>query len=272
MTNTISTATILAIAIELIIIIAMPIALLIFWKAKMKVKLFPAVIGALTFVLFALVLESISHYAFLQIDSPISQAIKGNPWLFALYSGLAAGLFEETGRFVAFKYVLKKHSNKETAITYGIGHGGIEAILVVGVTLIMYLVFSLKINAMGLNEFLATFNAEEAIMLEGIIESLIKAAPINYFWGALERLSALLIHISLSVLLFTAVHNVKKRYIFPLAIVLHALIDFPAALYKTGIISNIAIIELILLLIALVIASIAYKYYKQSKQIEETNY
>jgi uncharacterized membrane protein YhfC len=49
-------------------------------------------------------------------------------WLYAVLGALLAGLFEETGRFIAFKFLLKKRTDRKTAISYGIGHGGFEAI------------------------------------------------------------------------------------------------------------------------------------------------
>ena len=52
--------------------------------------------GVGTFFLFALVLEAMFHQ--LVLGSPLGAAIRGNIWLYALYAGLAAGIFEETGR------------------------------------------------------------------------------------------------------------------------------------------------------------------------------
>ena len=49
-----------------------------------------------------------------------------------LYGGLMAGVFEETGRYVSFKWFLKKETRIQDGLSYGIGHGGIEAMLIVG--------------------------------------------------------------------------------------------------------------------------------------------
>ena len=43
-----------------------------------------------------------------------------------------AALFEETGRYIAFRIFLKNHTERETAVSYGLGHGGIECIIVLG--------------------------------------------------------------------------------------------------------------------------------------------
>ena len=63
-------------------------------------------VGAGTFFLFALVLEQILHT--LVFTSPLGPVLQGNIWLYGLYGGLAAGVFEEAGRFAAFKLVLRE--------------------------------------------------------------------------------------------------------------------------------------------------------------------
>ena len=69
--------------------------------------------------------------------------IRGNIWLYALYGGLMAGLFEETGRYLAFSFALKKYRAKNVnALMYGAGHGGFEAIVIVGLTMINNIVWS----------------------------------------------------------------------------------------------------------------------------------
>ena len=71
-------------------------------------------VGAGTFFLFAMVLESLIHQVVL--TGPLGSAIQGNIWIFGLYSGLMAGLFEEVGRFTAFKLVLRRRREPVTAL------------------------------------------------------------------------------------------------------------------------------------------------------------
>ena len=102
-----------------------PIVLMLVVKRKYQLGVKPFFLGCLTMFLFALVLEQIVHAVVL--GSPIGSAIQNNFWAMALYGGLMAGLFEETGRFVTMRFLLKKEqSNDHNAIMYGIGHGGIR--------------------------------------------------------------------------------------------------------------------------------------------------
>ena len=140
--------------------------------------------GAGTFVLFAMVLEPILHNLILR--SPAGAAIRQNILLYALYGGLAAGLFEETGRLLAFRFILKPHTARITALSYGIGHGGIEAFGVMGLSMIANLSLGLAYTS-G-----AALPAEAAAAAETILST-----PAGMFlWGGLERLSAMALHMA----------------------------------------------------------------------------
>lgn len=61
-------------------------------------------IGCGIFVGFAMILEQICHAIVLTVTGDV---IRDNIWLYAIYGGLAAALFEECGRWIAMKFCLK---------------------------------------------------------------------------------------------------------------------------------------------------------------------
>jgi uncharacterized membrane protein YhfC len=104
--------------------IAIPVCLSIYLVRKHRARLSTILIGAGTFILFALVLESIMHQ--LVLKGPLGASILDNTLLYAIYGGLAAGVFEETGRFLSMKFLMKKEpSTPLPGVAYGIGHGGV---------------------------------------------------------------------------------------------------------------------------------------------------
>ena len=110
----VSTASIIGIIVTLIISVGLPIALCIIVWRKTRARISSFFIGAATFIVFALILEQILHVVVL---SAAPNLIK-NIWLYALYGGLAAGIFEETGRFLAMKFCMKNNLDKQNAIMY----------------------------------------------------------------------------------------------------------------------------------------------------------
>ena len=211
---------------------AVPIGLLVYWKKRNGLSIFPFVVGGMCFLLFAMGLEQMLHAVCIGMDTPVSRAIQSNPWLYVAYACLAAGIFEETGRYFGFKVLLRNYKERPVSVAYGIGHGGIETIMTLGLTyLLLTLVRTSSADEMGL--------------------------------AMLERISAMMPHISLAILVFAAVHGEKKKYLYPLAIVLHALTNVMAGLYQTGLVTNILLVELVTFACSVCIMIFGRKIYLQ---------
>jgi len=109
-----------------------PFAFVLIWKIRLHKSIVPSLIGALVFLTFGIILKSVPNLLFLSTDNTVSHFINGNIWAYAVYCGLAAGIFEEAGRYVAFRFFLNKHGYRESSVAYGLWHGGIECIVVLG--------------------------------------------------------------------------------------------------------------------------------------------
>lgn len=243
-----------------------PITIAIVWLVKKKEKISSVLVGALIFVVFALGLESIPKYFLLQSPSAISEYIMSHAWSFALVGAGLAGVFEETGRWIAFKFILKKRNNRETAISYGIGHGGIEALILLGVSSFQYILYAVMINAGTFGTIVdqvALVSPDQVEAIEGIATALTAMTFTNAFAGCFERIFAMLGHVAWSVMVFKAVKEKKSWYFFPIAILLHMGMDIFAALYQFGIITNVIAVELLIAVTSCAIAVWAYKLYKK---------
>ena len=130
---------------DIVIGILIPLCVSIYLKKKYNAKFKTFFVGVFTFVIFAYGLETLMHN--LILSSSIGQTIVGNIYFYALYGGLAAALFEEGGRFLAFRYILKDEKGDDsTALMYGAGHGGIEIILIMLAGMISNLIFTAAVN------------------------------------------------------------------------------------------------------------------------------
>ena len=225
MKEVVSGGAILCMAIAGLLSFCIPVILFIWFRKKKKADILPFFIGMAVMFLFALVLETLVHQLVLNV-LPIGKTIINNIWLYALYGGLMAGLFEETGRFLAFKTVLKRYRGRDiNALMYGAGHGGFEAAMVLGSTMISNIVIAIMLNA-GLSSVL-TAKATEATLpqMEAMFDALRSTSPGMYFVSLLERVMAIPLQLSLSVLVWFAAKQKGKWFLYPLAILLHFLVD-----------------------------------------------
>lgn len=220
--------------------VMLPAALIIAGCLKFKKAWKPsAAVGAGVFVLFALILEQLMHTVMLPI---VGKSAVG----YVIYGALAAGIFEETGRFVAC-LVFRKKLNTQTAILGGLGHGGAEFAILIGLNYISYVSVAVMVNLMGFDKF-AEMAGAGADVKEQLSAQLNAIAGITPALGALslfERLLAMTAHVCLSVIVAKSVSE-KKHLLFPAAIILHALIDTGAAMYQIGIIKSIAVVYAIM--------------------------
>lgn len=240
--------------------IILPVSATIFWLKKHKEKFTTVLIGAAVWFVFAILLESVPKAMLFNPANPIGKAVLFNTTLATILAASLAGIFEETGRFIAFKTLLKKRKNRETSISYGIGHGGFEAMFILVIGAIQNLVYMSLISSGELQTIIDTVAAQgvDVSSLQGISEQLASITPIYSCLGVVERISAMIFHISLSILVFYAVKK-SKIILYILAILLHALFDVPAALYQFGVITNMYIVELIFFITAITALIITYK-------------
>lgn len=236
--------------------IAVPVCLAIWLVRKYRARLSTILIGAGTFIVFALVLESIMHQ--LVLKGPNGPAIMANTLLFAVYGGLAAGVFEETGRFLSMKFLLKKEpSTALPGIAYGIGHGGAEMLIIFGITMISNLVVSALINA-GLSGILfAKVPEDAAAQLQAQLNQLQTVGAGTLLTGLWERISALVLHLGLSMLVWVAVRKGGKwLWLFPAAVALHAIVDAGVVMLQKSV--GMVPLELIVSAEAVAVAAIGY--------------
>lgn len=250
------TSSIILMAVNAVFGIAVPIILSWYLVRKHHVRLSTILIGAGTFILFALVLESLLHQ--LVLKGPHGETIMGNPLWYALYGGLAAGIFEETGRFLSMKFLMKKEpATPLPGVAYGVGHGGAEMLIIFGITMISNLVISILINSGEADTLFSKAPAEAAAQVQAQLDSLQSVTAGTWLVGLWERFSALLLQLGLSVLVWVAVRKGGKwLWLFPAAIFLHAIVDAGAVLLQKSV--GMVPLELIITAEALAVAALAY--------------
>lgn len=234
---------------DTLLLLALPLAVLAVWKRKTRGSLIPVGVGALGFILFSKLLEGGVHLFCIVQKNPMSQAILGSPWLYVLYGCAMAGIFEECGRYILFRTLLRNRTGRNTAVGYGIGHGGIE------VYLNMVLVMAAS--------FAAAWMAGRGAVLSDNQAALAQAArqfTLSYSLLCLaERCMAMSLHLSLSVIAFRAARR-QSPALLGLAVLLHGIADIFAALCQYGLLS-LSVTEGLFLLASLGVGGVALRFW-----------
>lgn len=257
MAETVSFAAIGGMVLTLLVSIAIPVAALIIVKKRTKGNMLSVLIGAGTFVVFALILEQILHSIML---SAFGESLTGNVWAYALYGGLAAGLFEETGRALSMKFLMKKSLSKENSVMFGIGHGGAESIILIGLTYISNIVIAVMINVGMLDTILST--VDESLRAQAMEQlSALWTTPFHQFYLAgIERVAAFVLQICMSYIVYRAVKQRKPGF-YLLALTIHFIID--AGLILLMKVVSVYIVEAVLIAAVACLSVVVYKWYKK---------
>ena len=212
--------------ISALLVFVFPLGTVVYLYKKERIALKAVGVGALTFILFQIttripLLSTLS-------TQPWFQELMGNLFFSAvLVGGFSAGLFEEVGRYLAFRFPLRRDLSWKNGVAYGLGHGGIEAIVLVGITYINNIVISLMINTGQFEKLIGS--GLDAATAAFIKNQLINTPPIYFLIGGLERFFTLFIQVGLSLVVLYGVVTRKIRYLI-YAILLHTLVNAPAVI------------------------------------------
>src|SRR5690625_1947925 len=178
-----------------------------------KKRYIPFGLGILAFVVSQVLLRIPLMEYLGQNSAAYSMFSVTQPVLFSIVVGLSAGVFEVLARFVAMMFLIKQR-DWQSGFLFGAGHGGIEAVLFVGISAIS-LLFS---------------------------PSIIASSEL-YLVGGIERLFAMLLHIGLSIIVLQGV--VQKRFFYVvIAILIHGLVDALVGIFPIYIPADYALIAI----------------------------
>lgn len=151
--------------------------------------------------------------------------------IYALLLGFTAGLFEVVGRLAVAK-IMSKELTYERSLAAGLGHGGIEAMILIGTTYINNLAYSAMINS-GTFEVAVAQTAAAGVDVSSLYaakEALISTPAYMFGLAGFERVLTMICHVAMTLLVcyFVAKKQTLKGVLITLA--LHTLLDSVSAL------------------------------------------
>ena len=179
--------------------VALPLLASLFMVTRYK-KTKPLLLGAACFVVFQMLIRIPILQFVLPKWTEFIHFQLSQPFLYLVFLSVTAGLFEEIGRYITIHLFLKKIP-LTGAIAFGVGHGGIEALLLVGVNMV-------AIGVMGAMAIDTTTSPQ-------------------FFMAGIERIFAMVVHVCLSIMVWRSLKEEKKSFLIT-AIILHTLLNLMA--------------------------------------------
>ena len=133
-----------------------------------------------------------------------------HPLIYGFALAFTAGLFEVVGRYAVAR-ILKKNLTYRRALAAGLGHGGIEAILITGLAYISNLVFLVMLQTGGFEAAIAQTTAAggDVTPLLTAKDALMNTSWTMFLLAGFERLLAMTCHVAMSMLVCYGVHRGK---------------------------------------------------------------
>lgn len=177
-------------------------------------------IGAVTFVL-----SQVGHIPFnWLVLQRLAWINLENLATLSLFLGLSAGAFEEVARFLTYRFWATTARSWRSGLMLGVGHGGIEAILLGVLGLINFVIF-LGLKNGYFQGILASVPADQLGLVDQQIEALFSVPAALAVYGGLERIFSMLLHLSASLLVMQGFVRGRRWLWLGLAIGWHALVD-----------------------------------------------
>lgn len=248
--------------VSLVISFVFPLGIMLYLLIKRKAKISSFFIGCGVFLVFAFILESIFHSI---VSNLTGDFIRQNLFITAIYGGLCAALFEETGRFIAMKRFMKNKLTSDNALMYGVGHGGIEAMIIVGLTEVTNIAISSMINAGQIDVLLNPLDESVRLETYNSLSSLWTTSSDLFFLAGIERVLAILGHIAMSYLVFMAVKYAEKKCL-AIAYGFHFILDASSVIVNS-LVSNVYVTEFVILIMDIAIIYITI-YFKNQLNVD----
>ncbi len=205
------------------ITILLPLLLATWLRRRFHVSWFLFGVGTLTFIgsqIVHLPLNALlAKWGILPTGMPTGASL----WIMASIAGLTAGVCEELARTAGYA-LLNRFHKVEDGLMLGLGHGGIEAMIILGIMTAGTIgqLFALR----GTDLSSLALNTDQLNALSKQMQ-IFNQSPLIAFLPLLERMIAMTLHIILSLMVLRAFQKQNALWVV-FAILYHAIVDFGA--------------------------------------------
>ena len=225
--GTVSSGSIAAMCITLVVALVLPIVALIVYAVKNRKQGIMGAwfLGAAGFFIMQMVIRT-------PILSVLGKsagfvAFAENFYLFyAILLAFTAGLFEIVGRYVVAKILYKKLTYQK-GFAAGLGHGGIEAIVLIGISYVGNLMYAGMINSGAINTVISQTEAMgvDTTPLYALVDALVNTPAPMFLLAGYERLLTMICQLAMSLLVCYFVWKKQDIKGIGICLLIHTLLD-----------------------------------------------
>ena len=269
-----------AMCVTLFVSLVLPVILLVIYALKNRkqgvVKAW--FLGAAGFFVTQIVVR-IPLLSVLNMSESFISFAENNYVIYAILLAFTAGLFELVGRYVVAK-ILSKNLSFKKGFAAGLGHGGIEAMALIGMSYISNLLYVAMINTGAINAVIAQTEAMgvDTSAIYTLVDTLVNTPAYMFLLGGYERLLTMIAHTAMTLIVFYFVWKKQDIKGIGICLLMHTLLDGVSAIvsgmatpYLGSVISqNVSyVIIYVYLTIVAVVAVVVIRKIKQSWREED---
>lgn len=171
--------------------------------------------------------------------------------IYAVFLGLSAGVFEETARYLTYRFWAKDARSWSRGLMLGAGHGGSESILVGALAAVNFVALLAAVN----NETaMNALPADQRSLVTSALAQIMDAPTGTLLLGAVERVFAITAHLAMSLLVLQVFLRRNIAWLFA-SIGFHTLLNMVAVIAASrlspfateGIIGLFALLALVII-------------------------
>lgn len=216
--------------ITLFISLILPIAVLLVLSRKWKLNHIPSAwfLGALGFFIPQMLIRTRMLNGF-AANPGFQQFAENHYVLYCLILAFTAAVFELAGRYGVAK-VLKRDMTFRRCLAAGLGHGSIEAMILIGTTYINNLLYMFMIQTGAFDTLVSQSVAAgvDASQLYAIRDALVSSSPWLFLLAGYERLLTMICHIAMSLIVCWGVWRGRPGKAMIACLVFHTILDSSA--------------------------------------------
>lgn len=235
--GTVSGSSVAAMCVTLVISLILPVILLIVYAVKNKKQGVAGAwfLGAAGFFVTQILIRTPILSA-LSLSEGFMNFATNNYLLYAILLAVTAALFEVAGRYVSAK-VFSKNLTFKKGVAAGLGHGGIEAMVFIGMTYISNLLYVAMINNGTIELVIAQTESMgvDVTPIYTLIDTLVNSPAYLYLLAGYERILTMIGHTAMTLLVFYFMWKKQTLKGIGICVLFHSLLDG-----VTGIISGLA--------------------------------